>query len=30
MGKGKGGPTDLYRIVKMIMERNYDPVIVSA
>jgi ATP-dependent RNA helicase DOB1 len=28
MGRGKGGPGDLYRIVKMVMERNYDPVIV--
>lgn len=30
-GRGKGGkrgPSDLFRIVKMIMERNYDPVIV--
>ena len=25
---GKRGPSDLFRIVKMIMERNYDPVIV--
>jgi ATP-dependent RNA helicase DOB1 len=31
-GKGRhkqqGGPSDLFRIVKMIMDRNYDPVIV--
>jgi ATP-dependent RNA helicase DOB1 len=26
--KGKGGPSDLYKIVKLIMERNYDPVII--
>eukprot|EP01138_Halocafeteria_seosinensis_P005595 gb/GECG01005718.1/.p1 GENE.gb/GECG01005718.1/~~gb/GECG01005718.1/.p1 ORF type:complete len:1094 (+),score=200.14 gb/GECG01005718.1/:1-3282(+) len=26
--KGKSGQTDLYRLLKMIMERNYDPVIV--
>lgn len=26
--KGKGGPSDLFKIIKMIMERNYDPVIV--
>ena len=26
--KGKGGPSDLFKIVKMVMERNYDPVIV--
>ena len=25
---GKRGPTDLFRVVKMIMERRYDPVIV--
>jgi ATP-dependent RNA helicase DOB1 len=28
MGAGKGGPSDLSRIIKMIMERHYDPVIV--
>ncbi|RYG50400.1 hypothetical protein EON66_11900, partial [archaeon] len=28
MGKGKGGPGDLYRIIKLVMERGYDPVIV--
>lgn len=27
-GKGTGGPSDCYKIVKMIMERNYEPVIV--
>ncbi len=26
--RGKGGASDLYRIVKMVMERRYDPVIV--
>ena len=26
--KGKGGASDLYRIVKMVMERRYDPVII--
>jgi ATP-dependent RNA helicase DOB1 len=26
--KPSGGPSDIYKIVKMIMERNYDPVIV--
>lgn len=27
-GQKKGGPSDLHRVVKMIMERHYDPVIV--
>ena len=27
-GGGKGGPSDLFRIVKMCMERKYDPLIV--
>ena len=27
-GAGKTGPSDLYRIMKMCMERHYDPVIV--
>jgi ATP-dependent RNA helicase DOB1 len=27
-GKGTSGPSDCYKIVKMIMERNYEPVIV--
>jgi ATP-dependent RNA helicase DOB1 len=26
--KGKGGPADLFKIVRMVMERHYDPVIV--
>jgi ATP-dependent RNA helicase DOB1 len=26
--KGKGGPSDLFKIVKMVMERKFDPVIV--
>jgi ATP-dependent RNA helicase DOB1 len=28
MGRGKGGPSDLHRIIKMVMERHMDPVIV--